>query len=56
MFDSWRLDLEMELIIYMLSAMDLRALGKRTSEWDLNDWKWDGGSFHCPPIESGAIG
>ncbi|KAH9730973.1 Squamosa promoter-binding-like protein 12 [Citrus sinensis] len=25
--------------------MDLRAVGKKTLEWDLNDWKWDGDLF-----------
>ncbi|KAJ1387600.1 hypothetical protein SESBI_39869 [Sesbania bispinosa] len=23
------------------SSSDLRVMGKRSSEWDLNDWRWD---------------
>lgn len=30
---------------YGLPPADLRALGKRSLEWDLNDWKWDGDLF-----------
>nr|AVV48326.1 squamosa promoter binding-like protein [Litchi chinensis] len=30
--------------------MDLRAVGKRTLEWDLNDWKWDGDLFMANPL------
>lgn len=26
-------------------SSDLRAMGKRPLEWDLNDWKWDGDLF-----------
>ena len=24
---------------------DLKAVGKKSLEWDLNDWKWDGDLF-----------
>lgn len=30
---------------YGLPPADLRALGRRSLEWDLNDWKWDGDLF-----------
>ncbi|KDO86820.1 hypothetical protein CISIN_1g001971mg [Citrus sinensis] len=30
---------------YGMNSMDLRAVGKKTLEWDLNDWKWDGDLF-----------
>ena len=33
-----------------LSATDLRAVGKRSLEWDLNDWKWDGDLFMASPL------
>lgn len=35
---------------YGMNSMDLRALGKRTVEWDLNDWKWDGDLFMANPL------
>ncbi|XP_057963989.1 squamosa promoter-binding-like protein 1 [Malania oleifera] len=28
-----------------MGTQDLRRLGKRNLEWDLNDWKWDGDLF-----------
>lgn len=31
---------------------DLKALGKRSLEWDLNDWKWDGDLFTAAPLNS----
>lgn len=30
---------------YGMSPADFRTVGKRTMEWDLNDWKWDGDLF-----------
>lgn len=36
--------------IYGMNSMDLRAVGKRTLEWDLNDWKWDGDLFIASPL------
>ena len=27
------------------ASSDLRGVGKRSSEWDLNDWRWDGDLF-----------
>ncbi|XP_014492405.1 squamosa promoter-binding-like protein 1 [Vigna radiata var. radiata] len=27
------------------ASSDLRGMGKRSSEWDLNDWRWDGDLF-----------
>ncbi|XP_031279779.1 squamosa promoter-binding-like protein 1 [Pistacia vera] len=35
---------------YGMNSMDLRAVGKRTLEWDLNDWKWDGDLFIASPL------
>lgn len=35
---------------YGVSSADLRTVGKRTLEWDLNDWKWDGDLFIASPI------
>ncbi|PWA89002.1 SBP-like protein [Artemisia annua] len=29
---------------------ELKAVGKRTMEWDLNDWKWDGDLFTATPL------
>lgn len=29
---------------------DLKAVGKRSMEWDLNDWKWDGDLFTAVPL------
>lgn len=29
---------------------DLKAVGKRNLEWDLNDWKWDGDLFTAAPL------
>ncbi|XP_031097262.1 squamosa promoter-binding-like protein 1 isoform X1 [Ipomoea triloba] len=29
---------------------DLKAVGKRSMEWDLNDWKWDGDMFLAVPL------
>ncbi|KAJ4849884.1 hypothetical protein Tsubulata_034686 [Turnera subulata] len=40
-------------------GMDLRAVGKRSVEWDLNDWKWDGDLFIASPLNpvpSSAMG
>ncbi|XP_073119246.1 squamosa promoter-binding-like protein 1 [Henckelia pumila] len=33
-------------------APDLKAMGKRSVEWDLNDWKWDGDLFVAAPLNS----
>lgn len=30
---------------YGLNSSDLRGMGKRSVEWDLNEWKWDGDLF-----------
>ncbi|KAE8723234.1 Squamosa promoter-binding-like protein 12 [Hibiscus syriacus] len=35
---------------YGMNPVDLRAVGKRTVEWDLNDWKWDGDLFIASSI------
>ncbi|KAK6913615.1 SBP domain [Dillenia turbinata] len=29
---------------------DLKAVGKKSLEWDLNDWKWDGDLFTATPL------
>uniref|UniRef100_A0A5B7BUB4 Putative squamosa promoter-binding-like protein 12 n=1 Tax=Davidia involucrata TaxID=16924 RepID=A0A5B7BUB4_DAVIN len=31
---------------------DLKAVGKRSMEWDLNDWKWDGDLFTATSLNS----
>ncbi|KAJ9181746.1 hypothetical protein P3X46_005806 [Hevea brasiliensis] len=31
---------------------DLKAVGKKSLEWDLNDWKWDGDLFSATPLNS----
>ncbi|KAJ9546331.1 hypothetical protein OSB04_018874 [Centaurea solstitialis] len=31
---------------------DLKAVGKRSMEWDLNDWKWDGDLFTAAPLNA----
>ncbi|XP_075478061.1 squamosa promoter-binding-like protein 1 [Primulina tabacum] len=33
-------------------APDLKAMGKRSVEWDLNDWIWDGDLFVAAPLNS----
>lgn len=35
---------------YGMGSADTRAVGKRTLEWDLNDWKWDGDLFIARPL------
>lgn len=36
---------------YAMNPLELRA-GKRTMEWDLNDWKWDGDLFIASRLNS----
>ncbi|XP_071692076.1 squamosa promoter-binding-like protein 1 isoform X2 [Rutidosis leptorrhynchoides] len=31
---------------------ELKAVGKRSIEWDLNDWKWDGDLFTATPLNT----
>lgn len=31
--------------VYGLVVIDMKVVGKRILEWDLNDWKWDGDFF-----------
>lgn len=31
---------------------DLKAIGKKSLEWDLNDWSWDGDLFRASPLNS----
>lgn len=38
--------------LYGPVVSDLKALGKRSLEWDLNDWKWDGDLFTAAPLNS----
>ena len=33
---------------------EMKAVGKRTIEWDLNDWKWDGDLFLASPLNPAA--
>ncbi|KAK4372399.1 hypothetical protein RND71_007783 [Anisodus tanguticus] len=35
---------------YHMEGTDLRGLGKRSLEWDLTDWKWDGDLFIATPL------
>ncbi|KAG2693193.1 hypothetical protein I3760_08G085600 [Carya illinoinensis] len=35
---------------YAMRTADLRAMGKRSLEWDLNEWKWDGHLFMASPL------
>lgn len=37
-------------VFYDLGAADLRAVGKRSLEWDPSDWKWDGHLFLARPL------
>lgn len=39
---------------YGYRAMDVRSVGKRSVEWDLNDWKWDGDLFVATPLNPGV--
>ncbi|XVF72818.1 hypothetical protein PTKIN_Ptkin12aG0151100 [Pterospermum kingtungense] len=44
---------------YGMNPEDLRAVGKRTLEWDLNDWKWDGDLFIASsmnPVSADSMG
>lgn len=36
--------------LYGMGSSDLRPVGKRAVEWDLNDWKWDGDLFIASPL------
>ncbi|KAG6667860.1 squamosa promoter-binding-like protein 1 [Carya illinoinensis] len=38
--------------LYGQVVSDLKAVGKRTLEWDLNDWKWDGDRFTASRLNS----
>ncbi|XP_059659254.1 squamosa promoter-binding-like protein 12 [Cornus florida] len=40
---------------YGLSSADLRAVGKRSLEWDPSDWKWDGDLFVASPLNSNPM-
>ncbi|CAK9160705.1 unnamed protein product [Ilex paraguariensis] len=37
---------------YGSMVSDLKAVGKKSMEWDLNDWKWDGDLFKAAPLNS----
>ncbi|XP_043708817.1 squamosa promoter-binding-like protein 1 [Telopea speciosissima] len=37
---------------FVLKEKDLMGVGKRSFEWDLNDWKWDGDLFIASPLNS----
>ncbi|KAL1189267.1 Squamosa promoter-binding-like protein 1 [Cardamine amara subsp. amara] len=39
---------------YGFRAMDVRSVGKRSVEWDLNDWKWDGDLFVATQLNPGG--
>ncbi|XP_038680732.1 squamosa promoter-binding-like protein 1 isoform X2 [Tripterygium wilfordii] len=36
--------------LYGLGSVDYPVSGKRTSEWDLNNWKWDGDLLIATPL------
>ena len=36
--------------LYGPVVSDLKAVGKKSGEWDLNDWKWDGDLFTAAPL------
>ncbi|KAG2721204.1 hypothetical protein I3760_02G071100 [Carya illinoinensis] len=38
--------------LYGPAVPDLKGVGKRSLEWDLNDWKWDGDLFRATPLNS----
>ncbi|MBA0862258.1 hypothetical protein Goshw_006396 [Gossypium schwendimanii] len=43
----------------MMNPVGLPAVGKRTLEWDLNDWKWDGDLFIASsinPVSADSMG
>lgn len=37
---------------YAPMVSDLKAVGKKSLEWDLNNWKWDGHLFTATPLSS----
>ncbi|TQD96878.1 hypothetical protein C1H46_017483 [Malus baccata] len=37
---------------YSPTVSDLKAVGKKSVEWDLNDWKWDGDLFTASPLNA----
>lgn len=39
---------------YGLNPADLRAVGKSSMEWNMNDWKWDGDLFYASPLNAVA--
>lgn len=36
--------------LYGPVVSDLKTVGKKSLEWDLNDWKWDGDLFTANPV------
>ncbi|XP_050218750.1 squamosa promoter-binding-like protein 1 [Mercurialis annua] len=38
--------------LYESVVSDMKAAGKKSLEWDLNDWKWDGDLFIATPLNS----
>ncbi|MBA0583229.1 hypothetical protein Gorai_014094 [Gossypium raimondii] len=48
-----------EAQLHGVSPEDLQAVGKRTLEWNLNDWKWDGDLFvasRMNPVSADGMG
>ncbi|XP_068332668.1 squamosa promoter-binding-like protein 1 isoform X1 [Pyrus communis] len=37
---------------YVPMVPDLKGAGKKSLEWDLNDWKWDGDLFTASPLNA----
>ncbi|KAJ4956992.1 hypothetical protein NE237_013775 [Protea cynaroides] len=40
---------------FVLKEKDLMGVGKKSFEWDLNDWKWDGDLFIASPLNSVSL-
>lgn len=38
--------------LYGMTSMDLREVGERSQEWNLNEWKWDGDLFIASSVNS----
>lgn len=42
-------------LFYGTGSANLRAVGKRSLEWDPNDWRWDGDLFIAAPRNSNQL-
>lgn len=41
-------------LYYGMASTDLRAVSKRSLEWDPSDWRWDGDLFIATPLKRAA--